>query len=352
LKDNLIKILKFTGFTALGVLLLYFAFRGIKFDTLIDDFKNLNYYWVILSLVFAVIAYISRAIRWRLIVEPLGYKPSTRNTFYSMMVGYLANFAFPRIGEITRCATLAKKEKIPVDRLIGTVIVERAVDLLTLVILLIILIIFRFETFGSFFQDTVFKPLQEKVVNTLNFSMYIWIAVGIIVITIPVLYLVFRNKLSSVNIIVKVKNIIKGIVEGLKTVYKMEKRWKFIFHSVFIWLNYWVMTWVVVFALPATSNLGIIDGLFLLVIGGLGMSAPVQSGIGAYHWIVSRGLVAVYGTVTLEEGLVFATVSHESQAILAILLGSLSFALIFKKRQRAPKFLKLISNSYNKQESA
>lgn len=333
MKEKLIKVLKFLGFAALGVLLLYFAFKGINLESLLEDFKNVNYLWVILSLVFAVIAYVSRAIRWRLIIEPLNFKPSVRNTFYSMMVGYLANFAFPRIGEITRCASLAKKEKIPVDKLIGTVIVERAVDLLTLLILLIILIIFRFETFGSFFRDSVFIPLQDKIVSTLNFSFYIWIALGMVVIAIPIFYFSFRQKLSEIKVVVRIKDLIKGVIEGLKTVYKMKKRWAFIFHSLFIWLNYWLMTWVVVFALPATSNLGIIDGLFLLVIGGLGMSAPVQSGIGAYHWIVSRGLVAVYGTITLEEGLVFATISHESQALLAIILGTLSFIILVGKKK-------------------
>ena len=129
----------------------------------------------------------------------------------------------------------------------------------------------------------------------------------------------------------KIRELIKGVFEGLKTIYKMKKRWQFIFHTVFIWLAYWMMTWVVVFALPSTSQLTMIDGLFILVIGGLGMSAPVQSGIGAFHWIVSRGLFIVYG-IPIEKGLVFATISHESQSLLAISLGILSFALIFKKR--------------------
>jgi hypothetical protein len=233
------------------------------------------------------------------------------------------------------CFSGKKKKKIPVDKLIGTVIVERAVDLLTLVILLIVLIIFRFETFGSFFQDSVFIPLQKKIVSTLNFSMYIWIAVGLVLIAIPVFYFSFRQKLSEIKVVVRVKDLIKGVIEGLKTVYKMKKRGKFLFHSVFIWLNYWIMTWIVVFALPATSHLGIIDGLFILVISGLGMSAPVQSGIGAYHWIVSRGLVAVYATINLEEGLVFATIAHESQATLAIFLGTISFILLIGKKKSA-----------------
>jgi hypothetical protein len=335
LKSTLIKILKFLGFLFLGVLLLYFAFRDIKFENLKDDFQNARYSWIILSLVFAVFAYISRAARWNLIIEPLNYKPSLANTFYSLMLGYLANFAFPRIGEVTRCATLSRKEKIPLDKLFGTVIVERVLDFLTLLTVLFLLIIFRFETFGNFFSESVFTPLGNKISNTLNFSRYIWIGLGILLLTAVIFYFVFRDFLSRIKMIAKAKNAVKGIIEGLKTVYRMKRRRMFLFHTLFIWVNYLMMTWVAVFALPSTSSLGIIDGLFILVIGGLGMSAPVQSGIGAYHWIISRGLVAVYPFISLEQGLVFATISHESQSLLAILLGFFSFVMLFRRKKSA-----------------
>ncbi len=249
------------------------------------------------------------------------------------MVGYLANFAFPRLGEVTRCASLSKKENIPVDKLIGTVIVERAIDLISLFILLLILIIFRFETFGFFFSEHIFTPLGNKLSSTLEFSKIFWISgISFLILCIS-LYMIFREKLSQIKIILKGKEIIKGVIEGLKAVYKMEKRGAFIFHSLFIWLNYWIMTWVVVFALPSTSHLQLMDGLFLLVIGGLGMAAPVQGGIGAYHWIVSRGLFSVFGTISLENGLVFATISHESQAIFSILLGAASLFLLLRKNK-------------------
>ncbi len=331
LKTNLIKIVKFLGFLSVGVLLLFLAFRGMSLDSLADDLKHARYSWVMLSLFFAFIAYVSRAIRWRLIIEPLDYHPGLRNTFYALMVGYLANFAFPRIGEITRCATLSKKEKIPVERLIGTVIVERAVDLITLLILLILLVVLRFDTFGTFFRENVFIPLGDKISSTLNFTWFVWVVTAITLSVLLTLFLVFRNRLNGMHFVSRIKNMIRGVLEGLKTIYKMKKRWQFIFHTVLIWLMYWLMTWVVVFALPSTSQLTMIDGLFILVIGGLGMSAPVQSGLGAFHWIVSRGLFIVYG-ISIEKGLVFATISHESQSLLAIILGIISFALLFKKR--------------------
>ncbi len=337
MKSYLIKIAKFTAFLAIGIVLLYFAFKGISLENLKEDFKEVEYSWVLFSLLFSILAHISRAFRWNLIIEPLGYNPRVKNTFYSLMIGYLANFAFPRIGEITRCASLGKKENIPVDKLVGTVIVERVIDLMSLIFLLGILIFFRFETFGNFFRESVFIPLGEKITKTLDFSIYMWIIIGGGILISLILYLIFREQLSRIKIVSRGKDIIKGIIEGLKTVYTLKKRGKFLLHTAFIWMNYWLMTWVVVFALPATSDLKIIDGLFLLVIGGFGMSAPVQSGIGAFHWIVSRGLVAVYAGITLEEGLVFATISHESQSLLVIFLGTLSFILLFRKKKISKK---------------
>ena len=333
MKELFIKILKFTGFFAIGVILLIFAFNGISLNVIIADIKSVNYSWILLSLVFAFIAYLSRAYRWTLIIEPLHYKPSLSNTFYSLMVGYLANFAFPRIGELTRCASLSKKEKIPVDKLLGTVIIERAVDLFCLLILLVFLLFIRLDTFGSFLENSVLKPLSEKLIETLGFSWIIWVLILIFLVSGVASYFIFREQLASVKGVVKLKNIIKGVITGLKTIYKMKRRWEFLLHTLIIWTMYLLMTWVVVFSMPATSHLKLIDSVFILVIGGLGMSAPVQAGIGAFHWIVSRGLATVYAsTISLEDGLVFATVSHESQALLAIFLGATSFFLLLKKK--------------------
>jgi len=335
LKNFILKTLKFLGFLSFGIILLYFAFKGISFKTILQDLKSVNYWWVLLSLFFALLAYMARAYRWNIIIEPLNYKPPVLHTFYSLMVGYLANFAFPRIGEITRCASLSKKEKIPVDKLIGTVIVERAVDLLSLLILLILLLIIRLDTFGSFLGNNVFIPLSEKISSTFDFSWFIWIVIAGTFIGFISLYFVFREQLAKIVVVNKVKNLVKGVLSGLKTVYQMKRRWEFIIFSILIWVFYLLMTWVVVFALPATSGLNLIDGLFILVIGGLGMSAPVQGGIGAFHWIVSRGLASVYAFISIEEGLVFATVSHGSQAIFAIALGTLSFVLLVSKKKQA-----------------
>jgi uncharacterized protein (TIRG00374 family) len=137
LRKGLIQFLKFLSFLFAGIFLLWLAFRNVEYKKLIEGLKEAHYSWVFLSLVFAFLAYLSRARRWILLIRPLGYKPSLLNTFHSVITGYLANLALPRIGEITRCVALGKKEKVPVDQLIGTVVVERAIDLFSLLFIMI-----------------------------------------------------------------------------------------------------------------------------------------------------------------------------------------------------------------------
>ncbi len=327
-------ITRFSLFLAAGILLLYFAFRGIDFSEMAIHFREARYGWIGLSLIFAVISHISRSRRWILLIHPLNYKPTLWNTVNAVLFGYLANYALPRAGEITRCISLGKKEKIPVDSLVGTVIIERAIDLLSMFTILFILLIARFEQFGSFFSNYIFQPLREKINALFGQTMLFWIIV-IAVISLLLLFLyIFRKKIFALQPVIKIIQILKGVAGGLKTVLHMKRKWEFLFHTVFIWFNYAMMTWVIVFSLPdITGHLTLIDGVFLLVIGSMGMAVPVQSGIGAFHWIVSRGLHFVYG-LELTEGLVFATLQHESQTLLILVLGSVAMILLFSKNKK------------------
>jgi uncharacterized protein (TIRG00374 family) len=335
LKRKIIRAINFFVFLTIGIGLLFLAFRGVDFNTLIDDLKSANYYWVGLSLLFAFIGYVSRAYRWKLLIEPLNYNPPVKNVFYALMLGYLANFAFPRIGEISRCGSLTKSDKIPMDSLIGTVLIERAIDMVVLLLLLIVIFFAKIESFGLFIKENVLIPISKKLLNTVDFSIYYWLIIIVVLGAIIVLFYYFRKKFKRVKIVIKIRKIIRGVISGVKTVTKMRSRSAFLMHTFIIWLMYFLMTYVVVFAIPATQSLQPIDGLFLLVIGGLGMAAPVQGGIGAFHWIVSMAL-SLYG-ISKADGLVFATIQHESQAILAILLGAFSILMLFINSRRKRK---------------
>jgi uncharacterized protein (TIRG00374 family) len=333
LKKSVLKVLRFILFFGLALLLLYFAFRGIDLADLWNDFKSARYGWIFPSLLFAALGFISRAYRWNLLIEPLGYKPSLKNTFLSLMVGYLANYAFPRIGEITRCAVLAKAEKIPADKLLGTVIIERIIDVIMVFLLLSVLLIGRYDFFGDFLQQNLLAPTWNTLRGFSEKSVVFWIVLSVIIAILALLiYLIFRTRPDSNPLILKSRKIIKGLISGIQTVYKMKRSWEFILHSILIWVAYWLMTYVAVFLLPATSDLKLIDGLYILVIGSFGFIAPVQGGIGAFHWIVSVGLM-IYG-ISKEDGLAFATILHGSQSLCTIFMGSLSMLLLFLQRKK------------------
>jgi hypothetical protein len=330
LRKGLNQTLKILAFLIVGVFLLWIAFRNVEYQKLIEGLKEANYNWVSLSLLFAFLAYTSRARRWVLLIRPLGHKPALLNTFYSLMTGYLANLALPRIGEITRCVALGKKEKIPVDQLIGTVVVERAIDLISLISIMIILIIARGKEINEFVKESIFIPLQLKVLSLFGFTWIIWVIIIVTFSIMTFLLIKYRRKLRKIRFVSKIFDVIKGVLNGMKTITSLERKWEFIFHTLFIWTNYALMTWVVVFAIKSTSHITFGEGIFLLVVGGLAMSAPVQSGLGAYHYFISRA-IAFIGGVKIEDGLIFAFLTHESQMVFVIIIGAISFFMIFRK---------------------
>jgi len=246
------------------------------------------------------------------------------------MAGYLANLALPRIGEITRCVALGKKENIPVDQLIGTVVVERAIDFFSLLSIMIILVFIEGDVIAEYLKESIFVPLQQKVFAIFGFTWIIWVIIVVTFSLGALLLIKNRKKLRNVRLFAKLFDVIKGVINGMKTITSLERKWEFIFHTVFIWINYALMTWVVVLSLESTSHITPINGIFLLVVGGLAMSAPVQSGLGAYHYFISRAIAFIAG-VTIEDGLIYAFLTHESQMIFVIIIGAISFFMIFRK---------------------
>lgn len=330
MKKKIIKFLKFFAFLVVGLLLLWLAFRNINFSKLKNGLKEARYIWLILSILFATFAYLSRARRWILLIQPLGYNPKLKNSFFAMMTGYLANMALPRIGEISKCVALGRKENIPVDQLIGTVVIERTIDFFSLATIMVIMIFVEKGILGPFLLDNIFTPIQQRVAAIFGSATVFWLLLLFAGFLILFIIYMLRRRLVRVRFFAKLFLAGRGIIHGLKTIARLQRKWEFVFHTVFIWINYFLMTWVVVFAVKATSHLDIADGLFLLVVGGLAMTAPVQSGLGAFHFIVSRALLVIYG-ISTEDGLVYAILAHESQLIFGAIVGIYSFYALLKK---------------------
>jgi uncharacterized protein (TIRG00374 family) len=332
LKKKIFKILRFLLFLALALGLLYLAFRGVDAGELRNSFAHARYGYVFLYLLIGLLSILSRSWRWVIMIEPLNYKVSFWNSFYAVNTGYLANFAFPRLGEIIRCGSLSKAEKVPVDKLFGTVILERVIDMVILTLLLFILVIGRFDYFGNFIKNNIYDPLIERMNESVGGTWILLLVIGSIPVLIIAGYLLFRARLSQIRIIQKIKSFVRGILDGLKTIYKLKKRGAFIFHSLLIWICYWLMTYAALFILPETSQLKLIDALFLLVVGTFGWVVPVQGGIGAYHYMVVLGFTLY--KIPREPALTYATLCHGSQMVMLIVLGAISFMMLFAVRRK------------------
>ncbi|MBK7849934.1 MAG: flippase-like domain-containing protein [Bacteroidetes bacterium] len=334
MKKQLFSILKYILLLVLGIGMLWLAFRGVDLNRILEEISDVNWLWLSASIGVSLIAFLSRAHRWNMLIRPTGYSPKLSNTSYSLMVGYLANLAFPRLGEVTRCGSLNRIEKVPFDVLLGTVIVERALDVICLLLCIVMTAVIEFERLGDFLNQNIFDPLKQKAAMMLGSPLFY--IVGGIFIMVVLIFIYFQKQKKTnpdkVGIIHKATALLKGIIEGLRSVRKLEHPGWFIFHTVLIWFMYFLMSYLCFFALPATRELSWHAGLFVLVVGGMGMSAPVQGGIGAYHLLVSQGLL-LYG-LTHEHGLAFATLMHTTQTLVVIVFGAISFALlIFAQRK-------------------
>ncbi|MDR0814952.1 MAG: flippase-like domain-containing protein [Bacteroidales bacterium] len=324
------KALQLTVFLLIGVMLLYFAFRGIDLNELMMHLREADFTWVALSLVFAVLGLVFRAIRWKMLMEPIDAHPKVINILHAINVGYLANFVFPRIGEITRCGILNRTDNLPVDKAFGTVIVERLFDVLMVFVMLALMLILNFKLISGFLVEYIFEPVSRKLPET---SSTLWVAGGIagVVILFYLLFRVFRKQLAGSAVWQKVKGWLKGILDGIQSVRRIKHFGLFFTLNVLVFAMYFMQTYLMFFAFESTSSLGLSDALFVLVITTLAMIVPVQGGIGAYHGTVSIGLT-VFG-LTRMEGMVYATMSHTTTSLLFILLGTISLIFVFAKKQ-------------------
>lgn len=335
LRKFLIQALKFLGFLAAGVFLLWLSFRKVDFERVASNLREANYIWLIPALIFGLVAFLLRARRWQLLIHPLDSNPSFWHTFHALMIGYMANLALPRIGEITRCVVLGKKEKIPVDKLVGTVIIERTIDLFSVIAFLIVILFSSGAIINEFLNESILLPFREKVLTVSLFSWIFWSALFVAGFASLFFVIRYRKNLRKIRFFSKLFDVAKGVITGLKTIMSLKRKWEFIILTILIWISYAFMTWVIVFCLESTSDVSFYDSLIILVVGGLGMSVPVQAGFGAFHYAVSRVLIVLHG-VSLEDGLTYALISHESQIVFEIIIGIISIFVMYGRNKRAP----------------
>jgi uncharacterized protein (TIRG00374 family) len=291
--------------------------RKVYEDFLMSDFRVL-----FLVLIIFMLSNLSRALRWNMLLETLGNKPSTVNSFFTIMLGYFTNLGLPRIGEFIRAATLARYENMKVDKVMGTVILDRIMDVVLMFVFILMALGFSSGLLINFLQEN--SDLRGKILgvvqNPLIIGLFLILIIGSVVFLRSKR---FRNSTPGQ----KIWGFIKGLGDGLKSIWALENTWLFIFHSIFIWLMYFLMLYVGFFAFQPTSTLGLIPAIVVFTLGGIGFVIPSPGGMGTYHFMVSTGLL-MYG-VSGADGFSFANIMFFTIQIFAnILFGLLALILL------------------------
>lgn len=322
MKQVIAKSFKYLILLLIGLVLLYFAFKEQDLNLLFEDLRRAEYVWVFASVLFAYLAHLVRAYRWRMMISSLGHgTPSLTNTFSAVLIGYLANLAFPRMGEVSRCGVINKTDQIPIVKLIGTVVAERLIDLLMLGFIIFLAIAIQF----GLLSDFLYNNLLIKLTRSEGYFTLLVFASCMLILML-VLFYIFKKR-EKLGIWYKIHKFYLDIKSGIFSIKAMGNKAAFIAYSILIWLMYGISVYLCFFALKATAELGPVVALSTLVFSSLAMIAPVQGGIGAFHWMVSEGLT-IYG-IERSEGLAFALLLHSFQTLIILFTGSISLILLF-----------------------
>ena len=334
-KNKILNLVKILSSFAFMVFIIYYFF-GKNSESLKRDILKVEYIYIILSMIFGAWAYVNRGLRWIVLIDALGYKTSKINSVSAVSVGYFTNLFIPRAGEISRCTSLKKSDNIPVDKLFGTILIERVIDFAALVIFVVLAALLK--------SNEVIRSIKEYQnlgsVESSNSKSIILIFIILLGTTIYLL----KNRIKKLPFYQKVSNFISGLKEGFKSIKQMKNKTLFWFHTLSIWIMYFLMTYICFQAIPETSNLGISDGLFLLVLGGIGMVIPAPGGIGSYHLMLMIGLVALQvpqGTLSVSPyneynpAMLFPFIVHTAQTFVAIIMGSLGLLFLFVSKKKS-----------------
>lgn len=341
--SNLKKTLKYVLSLGLAIVLLYFSFRNVQWKNFWLALKSCRWGFVILSMCFGVMSFYFRGLRWRRLLLPID--PSTKRitTFNAVNISYVVNMVLPRVGEVVRCGYITRdsskddcgNKKATFDKVLGTAIADRLWDALMLAVLVVVLLLITWRRFGGFFSNDVISPISSGSSQTL-----IWIILSVFAIVAVLTTVVFLLKEKN-RVCAKIWNLIKGVFQGLVSSIYMKYGWIFILLNLLVWSMYLMTCTTIVWALQGMdtstmsiemavafdkiNGLNMVDAMFLMIVGALSSLVPVPGGFGAFHYIVSLALTTVYGIPT-EIGIVFATLSHESQTIIQIVCGGISYA--------------------------
>jgi uncharacterized protein (TIRG00374 family) len=326
LKKHLINFLKLAISLGLGIgLIMWFVSKMTPQEKqlTLDAFSRADYRWIALAPLLGLISNFSRAQRWRLLLEPTGYMPGYWNTFFSVMMMYFFNLLFPRLGEVSRCGALARYENVPLDKSIGTMVIERLVDLVSILIIGAVLLFFEYDRLFAFFDKTVLHKAAPAASSGTDLTKWIVLAVIAIAVGAAAFYVQRKYGFNRVKEIAKER--LLGFVDGLKSIKNLKRPYEFIFHSIFIWVCYVLMVCVSFPALTETAHLPFAAAVACLFFGGFAMVAT-PGGIGAYPLALQQMLL-LYG-VDATIGYALGSVVWAAQMGAVLVGGVISLILL------------------------
>jgi len=319
LKKNLLSALRYVVTLAFALGILWWLFRNIELADFLSRLDQVQYGWIYASIGISFVGYWARAYRWNLLFKSLDIQVSTFRLVLAVLVGYLANLAFPRMGEVSRCAIVKRTDGISVSTSIGTVVTERAVDVICLLLVLLAALTVEFDKISSLLGE-----MTSSLLAKLSFGQLFLIGTIGLAFVIAGVWLMVRLKNSL--FMSKLRELLIKVWHGVGSIGKLKSPGKFIASTLAMWVSYFFMSYIIVFALEETSFLDLKAGLVLLAMGGIGMAMPVQGGIGTYHAFVA-GILLWYG-INEQTGVFFATLLHTSQVVTVLALGGLSMLVV------------------------
>ncbi|MFY9307427.1 MAG: lysylphosphatidylglycerol synthase transmembrane domain-containing protein [Bacteroidia bacterium] len=327
MKSWLKSTLQFLFFLGIGILLVWLALRGLTEDEkekISKAFDEADYFWIIFPTLLSGLSHFLRAARWKLLIQPLGYNPKLYNTFFALMVGYMANLAIPRLGEVSRCGILTKYEKIPFAESFGTVIAERAIDLLCLILIFLGTLVFEFEKLWGLTNERILNPLNEKLTALSQNSAFLWIALIVVLLIAGGLIFIFRK--GKGTFLKKIKELALGFWGGVKSVKNIKRPYLFVLHTVLIWFLYIYVLYLSFSCFEELSVLGFGAALAAMLFGSLGIIF-VPGGTGAYQVLVTQTLNVGY-KASFPFAVAFSWLIWSAQFIFLLLVGLISLILL------------------------
>jgi len=304
--------------------LFYYAIGSQDTSSIWLEIRNANKKWILIAIVCGILSHLARALRWNLLLEPLGYSASVAASFHAVILGYLVNMALPRVGEVTRPAVLSRLENIPFNKLMGTVVIERIVDLLITILIAIGIFIIQFGLISDFCMN-LYSQMNSN-------SLLISALVATILIGMGIVAFIKREWFYQLPILTKLKGFVEGLVEGFKTIFNLKRKSQFITYSLFIWVMYFCMPICIFYALAGTAHLGASAGLTVLLFGTAAMIIPVPGGIGTFEFLVPKALDLYQITGSIASS--YTLITHALQFLVIIGVGAFSIAYFVIKTNK------------------